>query len=219
MLVKTSQQLQTTRCSEDDNVREHFDKLANLREQLAAMGKSIADSEYASILLKPLPESYTCILGPIAAAAEMSGTAVSSAVVVKIATDGYDRRTLESSKTKMKPLPQTPRKRRKAIRMPSGQRAAAMKEVDRRGSRKTATRVMSPLRATKGQTLKRGPLLMTTSMISLSLVCRSWRRKALQEYRAKYTIKGHRDTFRKYFVTYRKMNAHPTTAANKGPFQ
>ena len=31
----------TTRCSEDDSVREHFDKLTNLREQLAAMGKSI----------------------------------------------------------------------------------------------------------------------------------------------------------------------------------
>ena len=100
VLVKTSQQLQTTWCSEDDSVREHFDKLANLREQLAAMGKSIPDNEYASILMGLLPETYTAMLGSIAAAAEMSGHAVSSAAVVKIATDEYDRRTLESGKTK-----------------------------------------------------------------------------------------------------------------------
>ena len=30
VLVKLSQQLQTTRCSEDDSVHEHFDKLTNL---------------------------------------------------------------------------------------------------------------------------------------------------------------------------------------------
>ena len=100
VLVKTSQQLQSTRCSEDDSVREHFDKLANLREQLAAMGKSVPDIEYASIIMGSLPESYAAMLGSIAAAAELSGHAVSSAVVVKIATDEYDRRTLESGKTK-----------------------------------------------------------------------------------------------------------------------
>jgi hypothetical protein len=100
VIVGTSQQLQLTKCSEDDSVREHFDKLTNLREQLAAMGKSIPDNEYASILMGSLPESYTAILGSIAAAAELSGTAVSSSIVVKIATDEYDRRTLGSEKSK-----------------------------------------------------------------------------------------------------------------------
>ena len=32
VLVKTSQQLQTTHCGEDDSVRDHFDYLANLHE-------------------------------------------------------------------------------------------------------------------------------------------------------------------------------------------
>jgi len=90
VLVKTSQQLQTSRCSKDNNVCKHFNKLTNLREQLGVMGKSIPDNEYASILMGSLPESYTAILGSIAAAAEMSGTTVSAAVVVKIATDGYN---------------------------------------------------------------------------------------------------------------------------------
>jgi len=110
--VKTSQQLQQTRCSEDDSVREHFDKLTNLREQLAAMGKSIADAEYASILMGLLPESYIAILGSIAAAAELSGNTVSSAVVVKIATDEYDRRSIESGKGKDEAFAAGPQKKK-----------------------------------------------------------------------------------------------------------
>jgi len=113
VLVKTSQQLQSTRCSEDDSVREHFDKLANLREQLAAMGKSVADAEYASIMMGSLPEPYAAMLGSIAAAAELSGNTVSSAVVVKIATDEYDRRTLESGKTKDEAFATSPQKKGK----------------------------------------------------------------------------------------------------------
>ena len=64
--VKTSQQLQITRCSEDDSVRNHFDKLANLRE----LPESIPDSEYTSILMRSLTESFTAMLGSIAPCAE-----------------------------------------------------------------------------------------------------------------------------------------------------
>ena len=45
--------------NEDDNIHEHFDKLANLWEQLAAMGKSIPDTEYVSISIGSLPKIYT----------------------------------------------------------------------------------------------------------------------------------------------------------------
>src|SRR5216684_3348812 len=58
VLVKLSQQLQSMRCGGDDNMRKHFDKLANLKEQLAAMGKSVPNSEYALILMGSLPMSY-----------------------------------------------------------------------------------------------------------------------------------------------------------------
>ncbi len=85
VLVKLSQQLQSMRCGGDDNMRKHFDKLANLKEQLAAMGKSVPNSEYALILIGSLPMSYASMLGSIAASGEMSGMAVSPAVVVKLA--------------------------------------------------------------------------------------------------------------------------------------
>ena len=113
VLVKMSQQLQTTRCGEDNSVRDHFDNLANLREQLAAMGKTITDDEYASILLGSLPESYTAMLGSIAAATELSRRAVSSAIVVKIATDEYDHRTLQNGKTKDEAFTASPQKKGK----------------------------------------------------------------------------------------------------------
>jgi len=90
VLVNLSQQLQSQRCGDDENVCEHFDKLANLCEQLGAMGKSIPDNEYASILMGLLPSTYYGMLGAIAASAEMSGAAVSPAIVIKLATDEFD---------------------------------------------------------------------------------------------------------------------------------
>src|SRR5258707_15504985 len=62
------------------------------------MGKSVPDNEYVSILLGSLPTTYAGMLGSRAASAEMSGTAVSSTVEMKLAIDEYDRRTLQSGK-------------------------------------------------------------------------------------------------------------------------
>ena len=98
VLVNLGQQLQSTHCADEDNVREHFDKLANMREQLAAMGKSIPDDEFASTLMGSLPSSYASMLQAITASAEISGTAVTPTIVIKLATDEYDRRTIQSNK-------------------------------------------------------------------------------------------------------------------------
>src|SRR5258708_25156225 len=62
------------------------------------MGKSVPDSEYASILMGSLPSTSAGMLGSIAASAEMSGTAVSSTIVVKLSMDEYNRCTLQSGK-------------------------------------------------------------------------------------------------------------------------
>src|SRR5258707_8039374 len=113
ILVKLSQQLQSTRCGDEENIHKHFDKLANLREQLAVMGKSVADNEYALILMGLLPLMYASMLGSIAASAEMSRTAVSSAIVVKLAMDEYDRRTLQSGKAQDEAFTADSQKKRK----------------------------------------------------------------------------------------------------------
>jgi gag-polypeptide of LTR copia-type len=90
-LVDLEQRLKLTRCREDDDTREHFDKLANMREQLSTMDKSRLDAKYASILMP----SYQSLLSAIAASAEMSGTFATSAIVIKLVTDEYNQRTLE----------------------------------------------------------------------------------------------------------------------------
>jgi hypothetical protein len=52
------------------------------------------DNEYTSILLGSLPTTYAGMLGLIAASAKMSRMAISFTVVIKLATDEYDRHTL-----------------------------------------------------------------------------------------------------------------------------
>src|SRR5258708_16155420 len=62
------------------------------------MGKSIPDSEYASILMGLLPSMYAGMLRSITASAKMSRTAVSSMITVKLAMDEYNQCTLQSRK-------------------------------------------------------------------------------------------------------------------------
>jgi hypothetical protein len=97
--IDLGRRLQTTRCGEDESVREHFERLGDMREQLAAMGKSIADEEYASILMGSLPASYAPTLSGISAAAEISATTPTVVMVTKLAIDEYDRRTLGNTKS------------------------------------------------------------------------------------------------------------------------
>src|SRR6266702_3442495 len=98
ILVDLGRRLQTTHCAEEDSIREHFERLTDLRQQLAAMGKTVPDSEYASILMGSLPPSYQPTLSAISMAAEMSGTTPTPAIVTKLATDEYDRCTLRGGK-------------------------------------------------------------------------------------------------------------------------
>jgi len=98
ILVDLRRQLQTTHCAEEDNVHEHFDRLADLHQQLAAMGKTVPDDEYASILMGSLPSLYQATLSAISIATEISGTTPTPAIVTKLATDKSDRRTLRGGK-------------------------------------------------------------------------------------------------------------------------
>jgi hypothetical protein len=66
------------------------------------MGKSVPNNKFALILMGLLPTTYAGMLGSIAASAELSGTAISSSVVIKLATDEYDHQTLQSGKAQDK---------------------------------------------------------------------------------------------------------------------
>ena len=100
ILVDLRRKMQNTCCGPEDDVRAHFNKLAELKEQLAAMGHKITDEEYATILLGSLPDSYDSAMNSITAAADISGKAITPALVIRLVTDEYDRRSLKKAKGK-----------------------------------------------------------------------------------------------------------------------
>ena len=98
IVVDLRRQIQSLKCGEDDNVRTHFDNIANLREQLAAMGKTIPDDEYASILLGSIPSNFEAVISSMSTHVALTNTTLTPETVVRLITDEYDRRVLKAGK-------------------------------------------------------------------------------------------------------------------------
>jgi hypothetical protein len=95
--INLSQRLQSMKCGEEDNLRTHYDRLNELREQLAALGKTLTNTEYAAIMMGSLLPSYESVLHSIASTAYMQSISITSEVVHKLSTDTYDRRQIENA--------------------------------------------------------------------------------------------------------------------------
>jgi len=100
--INMERQMYTTRCSNDENVRLHFEKLADMRERLAAAGKDIPDDKYASLLLNSLPSSYHDTTSIIIIAADIGGKNLSPEVVTRLVTDKYDECIAKDQKEQSK---------------------------------------------------------------------------------------------------------------------
>ena len=98
IVVDLRRQLQNLKCGDKDNVRTHFDNIANLREQLAAMGTTIPDNEYTSILLSSIPSTYDHNTSAMATTTALTNAALTPNMVIRLITDEYDRRTLKKPK-------------------------------------------------------------------------------------------------------------------------
>ena len=82
IVVDLCRQIQSMKCGEDDNVRTHFDNITNLCEQLAVMGKSIPDDEYASILLGSIPSNYKATISAMSTTAALTNAALTPDTVI-----------------------------------------------------------------------------------------------------------------------------------------
>jgi hypothetical protein len=100
ILIDLGRRLQNTHCGEDDNVRAHFARVADIREQLAAMGESVADQQYANILLASLPSCYEMRVCAITTNADESGRTIDPARIVKFISDDYDKRMINKNNGK-----------------------------------------------------------------------------------------------------------------------
>jgi hypothetical protein len=103
IIVNMTKRLQSTKCNEDDDIRAHFTKLDTMRNQLAAMGKSFTEEEYASIMLGSIPPSYTPTISSMNAAFECTGVPAAPDCIIKIITDKYNRQMIAQGKTSSGP--------------------------------------------------------------------------------------------------------------------
>jgi len=86
---------QNTRCSDNDNIRTHFENLCNLREQLASMGKLISDKDYTDILLASLPASYDSSCSSISNSARLGSQVLTADMFKSLILDEYTQRELK----------------------------------------------------------------------------------------------------------------------------
>ena len=88
VIVQLTNRFQSTKCGEEDDVRTHDEHLAGLREQLASMGKTITDEEYAGTLMGS--PSYESVLS--SSSYFVNQQALTSAMALKLVVESFDRR-------------------------------------------------------------------------------------------------------------------------------
>ena len=92
--IDIDRKLRNTSCRDDDDVRAHFAKLTNYREQLASMGETISNEHFANTLLGSLPTCYDMRITAITTNADETGNPLVPEKIVKLITDDYDKRML-----------------------------------------------------------------------------------------------------------------------------
>jgi len=98
LLIDLGRKLQNTYCGDDNDVCAHFTKLANIHEQLAAMGQSVADQQSANILLASLPPCYEMHICAITTNADEATCDINPTRIVKLISNDYDKQMLTQSK-------------------------------------------------------------------------------------------------------------------------
>jgi hypothetical protein len=87
--IDLERQLYATHCGHEDNVHDHLQNLADMREHLAAAGKDIDDNQFASLMLNSLPPSYHYMSSSIIIAAEIRGKILLPQIVARLVIDKY----------------------------------------------------------------------------------------------------------------------------------
>lgn len=88
-----------TRCVEGGDVREHFDTLVCLREELAGMGSPLPNAEFSAAIFQSLPESYGTLLTTLSTAARMTGNLLSPGDIIFAVSEEFDRCKLNAPST------------------------------------------------------------------------------------------------------------------------
>jgi transposase InsO family protein len=100
MMVDLGKKFQNMRCGENDDVRVHLEKLADLRERLSSFGRTIGDAEYISVILGSLPPSFDSAVDSLANSYEASDKDLTPTAVTRMAINEQEKRHLRKGKNK-----------------------------------------------------------------------------------------------------------------------
>ena len=92
--IDLHKKLQEIRCTEGGDVRAHFESMTVLREDLAALGDKIDNSDYAAIILGSLPKTYGTFLAAVSGAMKIANQTLDPDALMQIVCDEYDRRRI-----------------------------------------------------------------------------------------------------------------------------
>jgi transposase InsO family protein len=96
--VELVRRFRTKKCGEKENVRTHFQELSDLRDQLAAIGKSVDDSDFTATLLASLPPSYVHACTAINSSARLGAVTLTPSIAKEIVLEEYQRRVAADPK-------------------------------------------------------------------------------------------------------------------------
>jgi hypothetical protein len=91
--------LQETKCTKKGNMREHFDKMRTICEQLSSLGHAPTDESFTAIIMSSLPPSYDPHLSALTASAKVSSITLTSDTLMSTIVDEYDRRAAKMKKS------------------------------------------------------------------------------------------------------------------------
>src|SRR6267142_1251595 len=117
------QRFRNKRCEEDESVRNHFDYLSDLREQLAVMGKAVTDEDYTDMLLASLPASYNGAVSSMSASVRLGTKVLTSEIFKQFILDESERRQVKDKYAES---------RNEALAMESGSRKGKDKSKDKK---------------------------------------------------------------------------------------
>jgi hypothetical protein len=92
--VDTKRQLQELRCDEGAEVKEHLTALVRLRDELEAMGASVSDSEFTTIILGSLPQSYRLLLSSVTHSAALSRVSIDPNDLMRIVLEESEQQSI-----------------------------------------------------------------------------------------------------------------------------
>ena len=97
--VEMLRNLQNQRCSETDDVKQHFAKMLRLREELAVTGKVIDEADFTSILTNSLPPSYDTVISAAYSAAAAIDKEISTSQIIAVIQEEHSRRQISCAST------------------------------------------------------------------------------------------------------------------------